>query len=237
MRSLLMLLLLALSTCVYGQQLSGTVTDKQTGQPVNGAIIRSPSGTTTSGLRGQFSIRVHEGDTLTVYKAGYESFSFRVWKITSPLKIALDKGTMVLKEVIISARRNDPADSLANRAEFEKEFNYKPPAIKDVFIGTAPRSKSTLISFNLGMLYSMITKKKSRDYRLRQKLLSDEQQRYIDRKYNAGIVAAVTGLQGKDLEEFLSRYRPSYEFVKSKPAYEVMMYIRKSYREFKGVED
>jgi hypothetical protein len=235
MKMLLTCFLFALEVCVYGQQLSGTIVDKQTGEPVRGAIIRWSTGTSTSGLQGQFTISVASGDTLHVYKQYYQSFRLPVTRTSGPMKIELVKSSIVLKDVIISARRSDPTDSLVNRAEFEKEFNYKPPEIKDIFMGSAPRSRSTLISFNLGMLYSLLTRTKSKEYRFKQKLLADELERFVDRKFNAAIVSDVTGLRGSELNDFLFKYRPSYEFVKTKSAYDLQLYIRESYRKDKAV--
>ncbi|NEU09314.1 carboxypeptidase-like regulatory domain-containing protein [Flavihumibacter sp. R14] len=234
MKLLLACFLLALNVCAYGQQLSGTIVDKQTGEPVTGAIIRSPAATTTSGLKGKFNITVAHGDTLIVYKEYYKSFRLSVQVISGPLKIELDKSSIVLKDVIISARRSDPTDSLANRAEFEKEFNFKPPGVKDIFMVDAPRSKSTLLSLNLGGLYSVLTRKKSKEYRFQQKLLIEEQERFVDRKFNVMVVSNATDLRGGELNEFLSRYRPSYDFVKAKSAYDMQLYIRESYRKYKG---
>jgi len=218
---------------VCAQRLHGTVVDKQTGEKVKGAIIRSSLGTTTSGLTGQFIIPAEAGDTLIVYKHGYQSFRLPVSQINGDFTIQLSKSSILLKEVVISTRRDDRKDSLANRQEFDKEFNYKPPAVKDIFMGSAPRSKSTLVSLNLGMLYSLITKKKSKEYRLKQKLLSDEQERFVDRKFNAAVVGGVTGLKGTELNEFLWHYRPSYKFVKTKSSYDLVLYIKESYKSYK----
>lgn len=237
MRSLLILVLSLMFCSVYGQQLSGMVTDKQTGQFISGAIIRSSKATVLSDYHGQFTISVkNTGDTIKVISPDYTPYQIAITSSTTTLIITLDKQTITLKEVKISAEKNRIADSLETRKMFAKNFNAAAPKFKDIVrvtpgVGLVPVAGLTVIPSEL---IKAIAYKGSREYKFKKRLVTDENDKYIDSRFNKTLIAQITKLQADSLSDFMDRYRPTATAIKRMTDYDIRTYIKKSLISFKA---
>jgi hypothetical protein len=62
---------------------------------------------------------------------------------------------------------------------------------------------------------------------LQKRLEWEEQDKYVDHRWNRAMVRRVTGLEPPKLDSFMRQYRPSYEFIKScETDYEFYKYIQ-----------
>ena len=68
---------------------------------------------------------------------------------------------------------------------------------------------------------------------LRERLLQQERDKYIDYKFNKALVRRLTALSGAELDSFMAIYRPPYEFILVTPEYDFQLYIKKAYAEFR----
>jgi hypothetical protein len=66
-----------------------------------------------------------------------------------------------------------------------------------------------------------------------QRLLQQERDKYIDHRFNKGLVRQLTSLSGNELDSFMLIYRPSYSFSQSAGDYEFHKYIKDSGERFK----
>ena len=135
--------------------------------------------------------------------------------------------------VTIYGDKNFKKDSVNNRLEFEKQFNYKPPRLIDAFNTNAIKQPGELITINPFTLLAVLTKKSSPEYKFNKKLIEDEQEDYVSQKFNKGAVFKITGMKGDTLSEFLTRYRPAYQFAVKATAYDMQIYIKESFIKFK----
>ena len=55
--------------------------------------------------------------------------------------------------------------------------------------------------------------------------MQQEQDKYIDFRYNKGIVKKLTGLKSPALDSFMVKYRPDYYFVQARNDLELYQYI------------
>ena len=237
MRILFIAIIMLACLNTYGQTINGMVTDKQTGLAISGALITSSKSTVISDLRGNFSIAIKEiNDTIRVSMQGYTLYQISNLIANAAIFIALDKIPIALKEVKVSAKRDRLTDSLNNREMFAKSFNSSAPKFKDIVrvsqgLGVVPIAGVTIVPSEL---VKAITYKHSREYKFKKTLINDEQYKYIDSRFNKGLVIAITRLQADSLSDFMEKYRPTINAIKKMTDYDIRVYIKKSLVEFKG---
>lgn len=65
------------------------------------------------------------------------------------------------------------------------------------------------------------------------RLLLEEEDKYIDHRFNKALVRRVTLLDGAGLDSFMYLYRPSYTFTKVAGEYEFQYYIKTAFFRFR----
>jgi hypothetical protein len=60
---------------------------------------------------------------------------------------------------------------------------------------------------------------------LKKRLRQEEEDYYIDNKFPRTKVAQLTGLRGDSLQQFMIRYRPTYQWCRTANAMDVLLYI------------
>ena len=217
----------------FGQKISGMVIDKATRQPIVGALVNAEQVTVRTDKLGEFEIELtHPADSLKISALGYKIFYVPAGKPNVFLTIELEPKITDLKEVTIYGSKSFKKDSLANRADFQKQFNYKGPRVIDAFTGGGNYVPGQLISINVLLLVEALTKKSTPEYKFNKVLIRDEHEQYVDEHFNRGVVSRVTNLQGDTLRAFVVQYRPTYEFVLKATVYDMEVYIKDCYKKF-----
>jgi hypothetical protein len=109
-------------------------------------------------------------------------------------------------------------DSLANRAEYKKVFDYDPDYL------AAPGG-----GFGVGISFDMLFsgRKIRRMEALRTRLEREEREKYVDHRFSKALVKRITGLTSPALDSFMVEYRPSYETLKSfETEYDYYKYVK-----------
>lgn len=161
-------------------------------------------------------------------------------------KHQLRRSSILIEEVYIRGKRNYKRDSIRFREYFQSEFGYRPVKIKDVFIPkvtyldqnpiphyVALNNTSSLLGVDLLSVINLIGKKDSKK-KIQQELLNDEWNRFIDEHFSEEKVEQMTGLKNDSLRQFMDLYRPTMEDVSRMTAYEILVYIKKSYEAYKS---
>ena len=65
-----------------------------------------------------------------------------------------------------------------------------------------------------------------------ERLIEDEHDKFISHRFTRYIVKKITGLSGDSLDNFMIRFRPSYEFTKIATDYEFYDYIKLAYQDY-----
>lgn len=63
-------------------------------------------------------------------------------------------------------------------------------------------------------------------------LIAEKHDRAIMRKFDPLLISSITPLKGRDLELFIVKYKPSYEFVQKSDEEQIRLYIMDSFKEF-----
>lgn len=237
MKPFLLLLIFLLPAAAVAQQLTGIVLDAQTNAPVKDALVSQGISASRTDSRGVFHLALSVVvDSITVYAIGYQHRRLRAQSLhfADTLPVYLYPLQSSLREFVVKGR-NYRKDSLALRDEFAKQFNYRGPRISDVLWQYKSPYDAPSVSIGLTTLASMIGKKWTKDYKLQQKMLAYEKERYIDNRFTEEMVEHVTRLQGDSLARFMREYRPSQHFLQTCTDYDLLLYIKHNCEKFRGL--
>ena len=67
------------------------------------------------------------------------------------------------------------------------------------------------------------------------RLIEEEEDNFIDHRFNRSVVKKITRFDDNDLDSFMVKYKPSYEFCKTTTDYEFYDYIKLAAKEYKSV--
>lgn len=208
-------------------KVSGMVADGETRAGLPGVTIinkSTRSGTITS-ESGRFSIDAMPGDSLEFSMLSYHKKELAVPTTSMFINVYLNRRVFGLQEVNVRAR-DYRSDSAATRDEYRKYFNYKKPGAMDV-LKTLPANPITALT------YLVPSKARKRKEHFKEQLVYWENEKFIDYRYNPEVVERLTKLYGDELDTFMLRYRPGYQFVKDATEYDLLLYIKQSFEQYK----
>jgi hypothetical protein len=209
----------------------GTVYDSTFLKPVEAVTVLSSSGKGTStDAQGRYSIDVAEKDSIWFSYLDKPTRKYPVLKIfdVGQFDIALQTYNQVLDEVKIK-NRSYRMDSLQNRKDYAKIFDFRKPNLESM-TSIGP----TGAGIDLQELIRVFQFRKNKStLKFQERLLQQEQDKFIDYRFNKGLVKRLTGLEGADLDVFMAMYRPSYEFILYTSEYDFQYYIKTAGEKFK----
>ena len=217
-------------------KVKGTVYDSSRLYPVQSVTVVSTGGKGTfTDANGDYEIEVSERDSIWFSFLGKPTVKFPVLKMTDPLHfdISIQVNIMVLKGVTVSPR-NYRLDSIQNRRDYAKIFNYEKPRLRTTTSGPA---NEVGVGFDLDEIIRMFQFRKNKNMlQFQQRLVQQEQDKFIDHRFNKQVVRRLTNLTGEALDSFMVMYRPTYEFTLLTSDYDFQSYIKKCYEQFKSFE-
>ncbi len=90
------------------------------------------------------------------------------------------------------------------------------------------------VGFDLDEIINMFRFKRNRSLAsFQRRLLMDEQDKFIDHRFNKALVRRLTLLEGAELDSFMRLYRPSYTFTKMSGEYDFQYYIKTAFFRYK----
>jgi hypothetical protein len=218
-------------------QLSGTVYDSTKRNVVMGAQVLCTCGTMSfTDSAGNYSIYVGEKDSVFFFFRNKPTQKFAVASIKNTdafdisIQLYVPGRYKQLQEIIVYGKYRRQ-DSIDNRVQYDKVFNFDKRGIK--FNGSSPEA-GVGAGLDLEALVNMFRFRRNRSMeRFQQRLIKEEQDKYIDYRFNAGIVKRLTVLQDGDLlKEYLATYRPEYALLIQVLDIELYQYIQLTAREF-----
>ena len=220
------------STPLYAQyKIRGTVYDSTRTYPVPFVSVLSTSGRgTATNISGDYEIEVAEKDSIWFSYLNKPTVKFPVLKIATPLSfdISLQVNVPVLKEVKIIPR-NYRQDSIQNREDYAKIFNFRKPGLSVV----TPQYGAAA-GFDINEIINVFRFKRNRSIQsFQRRLLAQEQEKFVDHRFNKGLVRRLTSLTDNALDSFMRIYRPSYQFTLVASDYDFQKHIKDSFERFK----
>lgn len=229
---------LLLVNFVTGQIIiSGTVYDSTKLYVVPGVIIKSTGGgSTITDSLGAYHINTDEKDSISFYYANKPTQKFPVKSISNyndfdiSLQVRVFEKYKLLKEVKIFTK-NYRQDSSENRLSYSKIFDYQKPGLHSTY---TPGSPPGLDIDELINIFRFRRNKMNLVFQKR--LIEEEQDKYVNYKFNNTLIKRVTGLSGVLLDKYKMQYKPSYEFLIIATELEFYEYILNTASQFKKKE-
>ncbi|MFI5155317.1 MAG: hypothetical protein ACHQEM_04000 [Chitinophagales bacterium] len=231
----IVVLLSLVSGNANGQQVTihGTVYNMYRTRPLDAVSVMSSSGKgTTTDSNGNYMLVLDISDSISFSYLGRSTMRFPVKEINvlTGFDIALHVNPTELNEVRIGPK-NYRLDSLRNREEYKKIFNYQKPGLTI----TEPSDNNLGVGLDLDALINMF--RFTRNRRLaafQRRLVEEEHDKFIDHRFNRSIVKKITHLDGDELDSFMVKFRPSYEFTGTTTDYEFYDYIKLANKEYRS---
>lgn len=206
---------------------SGTVFDSTKSIPVRNVLVRSTGGTTSfTDTAGRYSILLNEKDSISFFYNNKSTQLFPVAAINNPaafdisLHVRVSEKFKTLKEVRIFTKTYRE-DSIENRRRYAGIFNYQKPGFS-----STTSSYTGAAGMDLDEFINIFRFKRNRQNRYMQKrLLEQEEDKFINYRFNKPLVKRITRLEGKQLDEFMQLYRPDIEFTQNSTTVDFYQYI------------
>ncbi|WP_199120194.1 hypothetical protein [Pedobacter sp. ASV28] len=175
---------------------------------------------TGSNDMGIFSIKAIIGDTLLITKRNFNDLEVVV-KTNKDLVLYLNKGA-TLNEVVVTGQAKRQA-----LEELKKDYRGK----GSFYEGKPPIG--SLFGSPLTFFYELFGKTPRQARRFNRMYRSELQDGYVDQLFNKSTINKYTGLEGKELEDFMVNYRPDYEKAKNWTQYDAVKWINDSYKKYR----
>jgi hypothetical protein len=195
-------------------------------------MAASGKGTATDSS-GNYVIQLSIDDSISFSYLGRATQRFPIRDINSisGFDIALHVDPIELKEIRVMPR-NYHMDSLQNRKDYAKVFDFKKPGFKI----TSPTSNGGLgAGVDLDELINVFRRQRTRRMLAFQgRLVDEEKEKYVEHRFSEYTVKKITHLTGSELDSFMVRYRPSYEFCVKATDYDFFDYIKIALKQYKA---
>lgn len=226
------------------QKITGTISNDNLFLPIPNVNIINLNKVlgTTSDSKGNFEIMATVNDTLHLSFVGFQTIKIRVtndWIKNKTTKIQMTEKAIALEEIIIQPYnltgylevdtklipiRENYRYSISGLQEGYEAGEYSPNAFGRV-MGSI---------FNpADMLYNFFGKKPKELKRLKTMKNDDSVRKLLESKYDRETVAALLGIDKKDIPEIMQRCNYSESFVKTANDLQIMDAIRECYEEYK----
>jgi hypothetical protein len=216
--------------------IKGRVFDISARRPLEAVAVISTSGkgTTTDSL-GRYEIRVSVKDSIWFSMIGKSTMKYPVDTISNNenFDVMIHVRSFDLPEVKV---RNSyyKLDSVQNRKDYAKIFDFKKPGLR-LSENPGYNPGGLTVGFDLDEIINMFRFKRNKSLAsLQQRLLQQEEDKYIDHRFSMAFVRKITKLSGTDLEEYMKEYRPDYEMVQRMNELELGYFIEKNYEEYRN---
>lgn len=213
----------------------GRVMDKTKINLVENVSVYGTNGATSiTDSLGRYHIAIGPEDSVYFSYSGRETPKYALNTIPdiSQFDIAIEKSIpgkyTTLSEVVVVSR-SYRQDSVENREQYAKIFNYEKPGIKTT-------SGGGTAGFDLNELINSFRFKRNKRLRNFQSWLEDlEQERYINYRFNDIYVKRLTGLQKPFLDTFMVWFKPPYELLASLNEWQLGEYVLEMNNKFQRI--
>ncbi|MGB8191128.1 MAG: hypothetical protein WCF67_04370 [Chitinophagaceae bacterium] len=233
-RSIILFIFLLLgpaSQLIAQIKISGTVYDASRALPLPSVSVLSTGGqgTSTDSL-GRYVIFVNERDSISFSFLNRPTIKFPVLSIQNIFQFDISLHVPVNELPAVSVRpRNYKMDSMQNRRDYAKAFDFRKPGIG---ISTSPTGG---VGLDLTEFINMFRfRHNKRMLAFQRRLVQEEQDKFIDQRFTRAVTRKITGLTGDSLMHFMKIYRPSYEFAQVSNEYEFLEYIKLASQEYRA---
>jgi len=176
--------------------------------------------------KGEFVAPVKVGDTLFAALSGH-AMDTVVYRGQSAIVFQLRSMGIRLKEVSIYGKAKTPQELYKSKLD---EFKYKLDrgSSKDLLnLGQGG------VGLGIDAIYNLLSREGKNARHLQQILEKDYKEQVIDYRYNPTYVKNLIDIKEENLQDFMTQYRPTYQFVLSASEYAFIQFVKNSYASYK----
>ncbi len=213
-------------------ELKGTVYDYFNHQPLYGVVVYSnTSSPQLTDTAGKFTIHTTMQDSVwfSYFSKNTKKYPVDTIRNKQNFEIALYVDVAWLPGIKVNTR-SYKEDSLQNRNDYAKIFNFRKPGIS--IVSPSPSyTPGFAVGFDLDELINIFRFRRNNQLTtFQQRLIREEQDKYIDHRFTENLVEDLTGIDKKYLMNFMEYCRPEYYFLLSKNDLEFGYYIQQQYK-------
>jgi hypothetical protein len=219
-------------------EVSGNVYDNSRLYAVPDVAVSSTSGASdVTDSTGSYHIMVSANDSIFFTYGGKSTMKFAVKEIKnySAFDISLHakvKQKYKLLNPVTVYTDNYKFDSIENREKYANIFGNDRPGIQSTY------DPGGAAGLDLDALIGMFQfRKNKQQLAFKNRLLQDEEDKYIDYRFSSKTITRVTGLTGDSLTAYKKRYRPDYYFVVNSTLAQFYDYILQTSYAFRKKEE
>ena len=181
---------------------------------------------------GSYRIQAAPGDHIAFSSVGHKADTITVTAsiLTASYPVYLEIKPQTLQTVRVGEFNNYQLDSMDRRKEYEWVYDH------DNQSRVENDRKGDGVGLTLNIFRNTSTAARQRE-RLEKRLAREEEDYYVDYRYNKDYVAKITHLRGDSLKEFMRKYRPSYEYCRKAATVDILVYINDCYKLFMKTAD
>ena len=233
--------IICFSKGTYAQlKLKGTVYDYFSKKPLDAVTVQTSSGLyAISDSLGKFTIPVSSKDSVWFSFLSKNTLKYPVDTIRdlSNFEIALYVDVKWLPAVKVR-NRNYTQDSIENRQEYAKVFNFRKPTVR--ITSTSPNNYTpgaVTAGLDINEFINMFRFRRNRQiFSMQERLEEQEREKYINHRYTKYLVGKLTGLKLNALDSFIEMSKPSYEILITMNELELGYYIEKMFAIYENNE-
>jgi hypothetical protein len=182
---------------------------------------------------GSYRIQAAPGDHIAFSSVGYMADTLTVTAslLTAEYTVYLDVRVQTLQAVRVGEFSNYQLDSMDRRKEYAWVYDHDntPHVARD-------RQGSDGVGVTLNIFRNSGSAAHQRAS-LKKRLEKEEEEYYVDSRYNKDYVSKITHLKGDSLLQFMRRYRPSFDYCRKAANVDILVYISDSYKQYMKPED
>ncbi|MGV3546477.1 MAG: hypothetical protein ACO1N4_05395 [Pedobacter sp.] len=217
-----------LNTFAQQKTVPGFVVDKDTKQRLAKVYIYNSAIDTGiyNNNKGEFFAKINPGDTLFAALSGY-AMDTVVYRGQSAIVFQLRSMGIRLKEVSIYGKTKTPQELYKSRLE---EYKYKLDrgSSKDLLnLGMGG------VGLGIDAIYNLLSREGKNARHLQKILEKDYKDQVIDYRYRKDYVMGLIDIKEENVQDFMTQYRPTYQFVLSASEYQFIQFVKNSYASYK----
>jgi len=231
MRQIICFLLFALTGFVGFAQtyLTGTVHKRENQETLTSVNIFNKNQRIhrLSDEQGNYRIAAQAGDTVLFSFVGYRMDTVLVTStiLATEFPVLMDLRPASLQAVTVGDLSNYQIDSLERRQMYAWIYEQEPQPVVE------RQRQGDGVGIELNVIPHGSSEVRQR-LRLKKRIIKEEDKHYVDFRFSPEYVSHLTHLQGDSLAQFLSRYRPSYDFCRKTGSVDMLVYVNDSFKEF-----
>ena len=180
---------------------------------------------------GKYRILAQPGDTVIFSYVGYHADTVAVTAklLGTEFPILLELRPVSLQAVTVGSLSNYQVDSLERRQVYNWIYGQERQPVVE------PQRQGDGVGVELNVIPHGSSEVRQR-LQLKKRIVREEQQHYVNFRFSAEYVSHLTHLEGDSLQQFMGRYRPTYDFCRKAANVDILVYISDSFKKFKNNE-